>query len=209
MRSRAWPPPRPAGPRPDRLSQPLPAGQRCPPGRHQGRAALHARRSWREHVEGLVALSDAATVRSRGGSWPAIVPGADAVARRSGRALGPGERPRSGFFLELQHHLLPDDDFLVVETARPGPSGSGCRSWSPTTATTRGRRIASCRRAGRHPPRPDARRERPPASVERGVPPQVGRRAGWLPPAEPGGRRRIGRTGSVGTRLGGGAAHGR
>ena len=41
-RSRARPAPRPAGPRHDRLSQPLPAGQRRPPGRHQGRAALHA-----------------------------------------------------------------------------------------------------------------------------------------------------------------------
>ncbi|MBA2556692.1 MAG: hypothetical protein H0V12_05000, partial [Chloroflexi bacterium] len=42
-----------------------------------------------------------------------------AVARRYASlfAAVPGVA-RCGFFLELQHHLLPDDDFLVAETAR-------------------------------------------------------------------------------------------
>ena len=44
-------------PRRDRLPQPVPAGQRRAPRRHQGRAALHARAAGRRTRKGLVALT--------------------------------------------------------------------------------------------------------------------------------------------------------
>ncbi len=63
-----------------------------------------------DHVEGLVALSGCRdgeiARRLRVGDRD----GARAVARRYARQFG-------GFYLELQHHLLPDDDWLVAETA--------------------------------------------------------------------------------------------
>ncbi|HYN69061.1 MAG TPA: hypothetical protein VEX41_02475, partial [Candidatus Eisenbacteria bacterium] len=46
--------------------------------------------------------------------------GANAVARRYGALFASGsgdDVTRAGFFLELSHHLLPDDDWLVAETA--------------------------------------------------------------------------------------------
>ncbi|HEX7949801.1 MAG TPA: PHP domain-containing protein [Candidatus Limnocylindrales bacterium] len=44
--------------------------------------------------------------------------GAAAVARHYATLFGRGDEPAtSGFFLELSHHLLPDDDWLVGETA--------------------------------------------------------------------------------------------
>ena len=48
---------------------------------------------------------------------------AEGYARLFGRARAagarvPGRSPRPGFVLELSHHLLPDDDWLVAETAR-------------------------------------------------------------------------------------------
>jgi error-prone DNA polymerase len=76
-----------------------------------------------EHTEGLVALSGCRegeiARRLRVGDRE----GAAAVARRyaatfasvaGGRA---GSVASRGFFLELSHHLLPDDDWLVTETA--------------------------------------------------------------------------------------------
>ncbi|MBI3751608.1 MAG: DNA polymerase III subunit alpha [Chloroflexi bacterium] len=74
-----------------------------------------------EHTEGLVALSGCRegeiARRLRVGDRE----GAATVARRYATLFGrggPGDSPAtSGFFLELSHHLLPDDDWLVGETA--------------------------------------------------------------------------------------------
>ena len=44
--------------------------------------------------------------------------GARAAAERYARIFGRGDGPStSGFFIELSHHLLPDDDWLVTESA--------------------------------------------------------------------------------------------
>ena len=85
-----------------------------------------------ENTEGLVALSGCREGeigrRLRVGDRE----GARAVAERYARLFAgvrpdpplPGDARRgegaatAGFFLELQHHLLPDDDWLVAETAR-------------------------------------------------------------------------------------------
>ncbi len=65
-----------------------------------------------EHHEGLVALSGCRegelARRLRAGDRE----GARAVAERYAGLFG------AGFFLELSHHLLPDDDWLASETAR-------------------------------------------------------------------------------------------
>jgi error-prone DNA polymerase len=84
-----------------------------------------------EHADGLVALSGCRegeiARRLRVGDRE----GARAAAERYARLFGggvDGSRTRgasargdgpatAGFFLELQHHLLPDDDWLVAETA--------------------------------------------------------------------------------------------
>jgi DNA polymerase III alpha subunit len=70
------------------------------------------------HTEGLVALSgcrDGELVRRlRTGD----LAGARAVADRYATLFGRGDSPAtSGFFIELSHHLLPDDDWLVAESA--------------------------------------------------------------------------------------------
>ncbi len=72
-----------------------------------------------EHAEGLVALSGCRhgemARRLRAGDRE----GARAVAERYARLFGTGDTAgRSGFVLELGHHLLPDDDWLASETAR-------------------------------------------------------------------------------------------
>jgi error-prone DNA polymerase len=72
-----------------------------------------------DHVEGLVALSGCRegeiARRLRVGDRT----GARAAAERYGRLFGAGDgAARSGFLLELGHHLLPDDDWLVEETTR-------------------------------------------------------------------------------------------
>ncbi len=69
-----------------------------------------------DHTEGLVALSgcrDGELVRRlRTGDRA----GARAVAERYATLFGRGDGPAtSGFFVELSHHLLPDDDWLVSE----------------------------------------------------------------------------------------------
>ena len=71
-----------------------------------------------EHTEGLVALSgcrDGELVRRlRTGDRA----GARAVAEHYATLFGRGDGPAtSGFFIELSHHLLPDDDWLVGEAA--------------------------------------------------------------------------------------------
>ncbi|HEV8401960.1 MAG TPA: PHP domain-containing protein [Candidatus Limnocylindrales bacterium] len=71
-----------------------------------------------EHTEGLVALSgcrDGELVRRlRTGD----LAGARAVAEHYATLFGRGDSPAtSGFFIELSHHLLPDDDWLVAESA--------------------------------------------------------------------------------------------
>ncbi len=71
-----------------------------------------------DHVEGLVALSgcrDGELVRRlRVGDRA----GARAVAERYARLFGRGDGPAgSGFFIELSHHLLADDDWLVAGAA--------------------------------------------------------------------------------------------
>jgi error-prone DNA polymerase len=72
------------------------------------------------HAEGLVALSGCRdgeiARRLRVGDRD----GARAVARRYAERFGTAGSDGvagAGFFLELQHHLLPDDDWLVAETA--------------------------------------------------------------------------------------------
>ena len=71
-----------------------------------------------EHTEGLVALSGCRegeiARRLRVGDRA----GARAVAERYATLFGRGDGPAtSGFFIELSHHLLPDDDWLVAEPA--------------------------------------------------------------------------------------------
>ena len=76
-----------------------------------------------EHTEGLVALSGCREGEIGRRLLAGDRDGARAVAERYAR-LFVGDRSRqdsvasSSFFLELQHHLLPDDDWLVAETAR-------------------------------------------------------------------------------------------
>ena len=116
------------------------------PRRHQGRAALHpgaARRAHRgaRRAVGLPRRGDrapAAGGRSRrgAGAWRSGTRGC------SGAATAPAS---SGFFIELSHHLLPDDDWLVAGVGAPGRRARACRSSSPTTSTTPGPRTASCR----------------------------------------------------------------
>ncbi|HSH21010.1 MAG TPA: PHP domain-containing protein [Candidatus Caenarcaniphilales bacterium] len=72
------------------------------------------------HGEGLVGLSGC-----RHGEVPRRLlagdrDGAAAAALRLARLFSavPGMGDGGGLFLELQHHLLPDDDWLVAETAR-------------------------------------------------------------------------------------------
>jgi len=82
-----------------------------------------------EHAEGLVALSgcrdgeiarrllvgDRAGARAAAERYAGIFGGSGGSRVRAGTS---GDGPAtSGFFLELSHHLLPDDDWLVAETA--------------------------------------------------------------------------------------------
>jgi error-prone DNA polymerase len=85
------------------------------------------------HAEGLVALSGCRegeiARRLRAGDRAGARAAAERYARLfGGGRVGGGERPLPGatagspasasFFLELQHHLLPDDDWLVAESVR-------------------------------------------------------------------------------------------
>ena len=85
------------------------------PARRRCRAS--ARRCSAEHTEGLVALSGCRdgelARRLRVGDRS----GARAVAERYATLFGRGEAAAtSGFFIELSHHLLADDDWLVAES---------------------------------------------------------------------------------------------
>ena len=70
-----------------------------------------------EHVEGLVALSGCRHGEIARRLLAGDRAGAASVARRYVETYVPVAGLGTGFFLELQHHLLPDDDFLVAETA--------------------------------------------------------------------------------------------
>ncbi|MES2211272.1 MAG: PHP domain-containing protein, partial [Chloroflexota bacterium] len=77
-----------------------------------------------EHAEGIVALSGCRDGEVSRRLLVGDRAGARAVAERyalifgsSGRAGSVESVATSGFFLELSHHLLPDDDWLVAETA--------------------------------------------------------------------------------------------
>jgi DNA polymerase III alpha subunit len=81
-----------------------------------------------QHTEGLVALSGCRdgeiARRLRTGDRA----GARATAEHYARSFGRGDGPAtSGFFIELSHHLRPDDDWLVEEAAGLA-EGSVCRS---------------------------------------------------------------------------------
>ncbi|MBA2701395.1 MAG: DNA polymerase III subunit alpha, partial [Chloroflexi bacterium] len=71
-----------------------------------------------EHTEGLIALSGCRdgelARRLRVGDRAGARLLAERYAARFGRGDGPAG---SGFFIELSHHLLPDDDWLVTESA--------------------------------------------------------------------------------------------
>ncbi|MEO5918086.1 MAG: PHP domain-containing protein, partial [Candidatus Limnocylindrales bacterium] len=71
-----------------------------------------------EHAEGVVALSGCRDGEIARRLLVGDRAGARAVAERYATIYGRGDGPvASGFFLELSHHLRPDDDWLVAETA--------------------------------------------------------------------------------------------
>ena len=115
----------------------------------------------------------------------------------SGGATGPAG---SGFFIELSHHLLPDDDWLVAEVGGAGRASSACRSWSTNDvhyARREDRELADVLTAIRHGRTLETLGR--PAPARRRVVPEVRRGAGGLPP---GSARRPDRAG-----LGGGHRH--
>lgn len=65
-----------------------------------------------EHTDGVIALSGC----RHGEIGRRLLAGDREGARRAAEALA--LRFREGFYLELQHHFLPDDDWLVAETVR-------------------------------------------------------------------------------------------
>ncbi len=77
-----------------------------------------------DHTEGLVALSGCRdgelARRLRVGDREGARAVAERYASLFGRGSGPARHPLAdaGFIVELQHHLLPDDDWLVAESAR-------------------------------------------------------------------------------------------
>ena len=132
-----------------------------------------------EHTEGLVALSGCRdgelARRLRAGD----LAGARAVAERYATLFGRGDGPAtSGFFIELSHHLLPDDDWLVGGGggAGRGARTPGRRHQRRPLRPPRGSRAG--RRPDRDPARPDARDARRPAPARWRVVPEVGRGAG-------------------------------
>ncbi|MEO8462301.1 MAG: PHP domain-containing protein, partial [Chloroflexota bacterium] len=71
-----------------------------------------------EHAEGVVALSGCRDGEIARRLLVGDRAGARAAAERYATIYGRGDGPAaSGFFLELSHHLRPDDDWLVAETA--------------------------------------------------------------------------------------------
>ncbi|HEY2888267.1 MAG TPA: PHP domain-containing protein, partial [Candidatus Limnocylindrales bacterium] len=71
-----------------------------------------------DHTEGLVALSGCRDGELARRLRTGDLAGARAVAERYATLFGRGDgSATSGFFVELSHHLLPDDDWLVAESA--------------------------------------------------------------------------------------------
>ena len=71
-----------------------------------------------EHTEGLVALSGCRDGELARRLRTGDLAGARAMAERYAALFGRGDGPAtSGFFIELSHHLLPDDDWLVAGSA--------------------------------------------------------------------------------------------
>jgi error-prone DNA polymerase len=70
------------------------------------------------HSEGLLALSGCRQGEVARRLLAGDRPGAAEAARRYAAMFEPLPGLGGGFFLELQHHLLPDDDRLVAETAQ-------------------------------------------------------------------------------------------
>ena len=104
--------------------------------------------------------------------------GARAVAEPTpGRSAGATGPPAAGFFIELSHHLLPDDDWLVAESrgARRGARPAGRRHQRRPLRPPGGSRAP--RRPDRDPPRPDARHAGRPPPARRRVVPEVRRGA--------------------------------
>ena len=135
-----------------------------------------ARLAWRHlqgQTEGLIALTGcrqgvlaAPLLRRATGRAPA-------ARWRSCAELFPGR-----LYVELQHHLHPDDDALVDALAELGPRGAPAPGGHQQRAlcAARGPPPAGC--AHRHPPQqPAARMSQPPVS-QLGVVPQVARRDG-------------------------------
>jgi DNA polymerase III alpha subunit len=75
-----------------------------------------------DHAEGLIALSGCregeVARRLRVGDRVGARAAAERYATVFGALAGGGGAAAAGFLLELGHHLLPDDDWLVGETAR-------------------------------------------------------------------------------------------
>ncbi len=99
----------------------------CRDGEIARRLRVGDREGARAVAEGYARLfGSAASVGSSGGSGGSSS-GGSGGSSSGGSGVGSGGRPRvrrasgvaaAGFVLELQHHLLPDDDWLVAETAR-------------------------------------------------------------------------------------------
>ena len=123
----------------------------------------------------------AATARLPGGCGRAIARAHERSPRSTpagsaARARRAARRPRRASFIELQHHLLPDDDWLVAESAR-----LAAELGLPVVVTNdvhyahpEGRELHDV--ADRDPPRPLARHAGRPASARRRVVPEVRRR---------------------------------
>ena len=82
------------------------------------------------------------------------------------------------FAVELSHHLQPDDDWLVAQLAELAERGRPADGRHQRGPLRRSRRPSAPGRARLHPPRRHARRGARAAAAERGVPAQIGRRAG-------------------------------
>src|SRR5262249_5278100 len=71
-----------------------------------------------EHTEGLVALSGCRDGELARRLLTGDLAGARTTAEHYARLFGRGDGPAtSGFFIELSHHLRPDDDWLVQAPA--------------------------------------------------------------------------------------------
>jgi DNA polymerase III alpha subunit len=78
-----------------------------------------------EHTDGLVALSGCRDGELARRLRTGDLAGARAVAERYAALFGRGDGPAtSGFFIELSHHLLPDDDWLVSQAAAVAEAAS-------------------------------------------------------------------------------------